>query len=344
MAKKVKTPEEVKASIEKKAARRKLFFGTFTKALAFFLAIALTYTLAVIAFTPATTTGTVASNPGSTPTDSEDDPIDFGDDAQMPDGDTQTPTGDTQTSDGDTQTPSGGTQTPGGSTQTSGGQTAAKLTDAEIAKAVNDATAKAAKAGYHWARNCDYTNDGSIKVTAPILGDATDTLNGIIHIADPDADVNSVVGGFIGHGKKEADVPKGAKEVEGMDAKYMLRAMNLQASDFEQAAVSGNTYKIQLKNCNDPKKDGKNTLNHATDDFIVHEEVAQAITDNVGSALSLNSSSVTFSRILITAKIENGNLTDLQISYRFNAQLNLSMRITGTGKADTTIHYSNFKY
>ena len=54
MAKQVRTPEEVQAKLAKKAAKRKLFFGTFTKALAFFLAIAMVYSLAIIAFTPAT--------------------------------------------------------------------------------------------------------------------------------------------------------------------------------------------------------------------------------------------------------------------------------------------------
>ncbi|MGN1161280.1 MAG: hypothetical protein ACI4SX_03430, partial [Candidatus Fimenecus sp.] len=63
MAKKVMTPEEYQARIEKKVSRRKIFFGTFTKALAFFLAIAMAYSLAVIAFTPNTgvASGTVAA-------------------------------------------------------------------------------------------------------------------------------------------------------------------------------------------------------------------------------------------------------------------------------------------
>ncbi|MCH5191781.1 MAG: hypothetical protein J1F23_06405 [Oscillospiraceae bacterium] len=358
MAKKVKTPEEVQASQEKKSARRKLFFGTFTKALAFFLAVALTFTLAMIAFSPAPATGTAAGNDQGTSTDGGDDDDDLWGDigGDQASGDNQTSgdvTGGGSTAAGDDNAAAGGDSTAAGDNSSTGGnttggntQTSAKPTDAEIATALNNATAKAASAGYHWARNCEYTKDGVIKVTTK-LGDATGILNSAIQAIYPEEDINSVVGGFIGHGKKEADVPKGAKEVEGMDAKYMLRAMNLSASDFQKTQVQGNVYQVQLKDCNNPKKDGKNALHHATNDFIVHEEVATAITDAIGSAIKLDTSNVTFNRIIIKATIDNGNLTDLVITYRFAATLGLKVavaNVTGEGKADTEIHYSNFKY
>lgn len=57
MAKKIRTPEEVQASIDKKVARRKIFFGTFTKSLALCLAIALVYSVTMIAFAPAGSAG-----------------------------------------------------------------------------------------------------------------------------------------------------------------------------------------------------------------------------------------------------------------------------------------------
>ena len=72
----------------------------------------------------------------------------------------------------------------------------------EAAKAINAATAAGATAGYKWVRTSDYTQ--------PIdVGGATDTLNKVIHMADPNANLDSVVGGFIGIGKKEATINKG---------------------------------------------------------------------------------------------------------------------------------------
>lgn len=65
MAKKIRTPEEVQASIDKKVARRKIFFGTFTKSLALCLAIALVYSVTMVAFAPAG--GTAAG--GNAPTE-----------------------------------------------------------------------------------------------------------------------------------------------------------------------------------------------------------------------------------------------------------------------------------
>ena len=51
MAKKNYTPEEMQAKAEKKAANCKIFFGTFTKALAVFLAVVIAWSLVTIAFT-----------------------------------------------------------------------------------------------------------------------------------------------------------------------------------------------------------------------------------------------------------------------------------------------------
>ena len=73
MAKKVRTPEEVQAKLARKANKRKIFFGTFTKALAFFLAIAMVYSLAIIAFTPATLPTTVVGGSTNNGGDSTDE-------------------------------------------------------------------------------------------------------------------------------------------------------------------------------------------------------------------------------------------------------------------------------
>ena len=74
MAKKNFTPEEMQAKAEKNAANCKLFFGTFTKALAVFLAIVIAWSLVTIAFVaPSMGGSTVVSgavnNDNSTNTD-----------------------------------------------------------------------------------------------------------------------------------------------------------------------------------------------------------------------------------------------------------------------------------
>ena len=76
---------------------------------------------------------------------------------------------------------------------------------ASVADLINKATAAAvnAKAGYDWERHCTVEN---IDVGSSL---ATNALNSIIHIVDSNADLNSVVGGFLGRGDKQETVPKG---------------------------------------------------------------------------------------------------------------------------------------
>ena len=74
MAKKNYTPEEMQAKMDKKSANCKLFFGTFTKALAVFLAVVIAWSLVAIAYTAPSMGGTVVAgtatnNGGSTNTD-----------------------------------------------------------------------------------------------------------------------------------------------------------------------------------------------------------------------------------------------------------------------------------
>ena len=211
MAKKVLTPEEFQAKLEKKTAKRNLFFGTFTKALAFFLAIAIAWSLAAIAFAPAIGGGTVVNGGaqtqqgGSESTGGNDDVVDFGGSGS---GDANTPSGDS----GDANTPSGDSG-------------AADTSKADAIKAVNDATAKVYKGNYKWERKCYFTS--------PIdVGGATDTLNGIIQGVDENASIDSVVGGFLGiTGTKDdpawtADVKGGKLPAEGRmnNEKYLMKA------------------------------------------------------------------------------------------------------------------------
>ena len=345
MAKKVLTPEEVQTKMEKKSAKRKLFFGTFTKALAFFLAIAMAYSLAIIAFTPATApaaSGSVQSGDVQSGDQGGDDAVDFGGDsgtASTPSGDSgsaSTPSGDS----GSASTPSGDSNKP------SGGQQSTDNGLADAIKLVNDVTAKASKGNYHWERESYYTRDLEV--------DGKSFLDGIIQMVDPNASVASVVGGFLditGKGNfMTADVKNGQLAVGMKDnPKFLMIASKITEADVKQFKVEGNKYMFQLNACNNPQKDGKNALNHVTNDFITLTEVQEGVAGALGAAgnlLKVESCDVDFTSIVVTAVIDGGNLKSVQISYSMNVKaLNLKatlIPITGKGAGDMICTYSNF--
>ncbi len=336
MAKKNYTPEEIQAKMDKKSNNCKVFFGTFTKALAVFLAIVIAWSLVVISFTApsvGTGSGNVATNNNSTNTDNSgssdapagDDNL-IGDESVLPD---------------DPATP--GEDAPEGEEAAPGEDAPAQATAADVVKALNDATAKASKGNYKWSRKCWYTSPLDV-------GNATDTLNGIIHRVDENASLDSVVGGFLGITGKEnepgwdADV-KGGKVPEGtkMKDKHLLKAFALTEDDVKDFRVSGNTYTVQLNAVKSPQKDGKNALHHITNDFITKDEVAQGVAEGLGglaNLIKINSLDVDFTQILVTAVIENGNLKSVKVSYAMTVnELNLTATIAtikgkGAGKME----------
>ena len=343
MAKKVMTPEEYQARIDKKVNRRKIFFGTFTKSLAFFLAIAMVYTLATIAFTPTVATAPTGGNNVETPT--EDPFADMGDDSNTANN-SGASNGDSNSGDASN---SGDTSNSGDASNSGGSSSTAAVSKADAVKLLNDVTAAASKGDYSWKRNCAYTPDGKINV-----GSATNILNTLIQGVvkandnpnDDDANLGTVVGNFIGIGDLGTDVKGGKLPAEGMSEKHLLKAMTLTEGDVVKFANKGTTYLYQLSQCKDPQKDGKNALHRATNDFITHDEVAQGIKDAIGDKIQLTNSEVIYDSILIKATIDGGKLKSLELSYIFSAKLNLKagISITGTGKAKTVDTYSNIAY
>lgn len=359
MAKKVLTPEEVKAKMEKKSAKRKLFFGTFTKALAFFLAIAMAYSLATIAFTPATvatTGGTVQSGDvqaGGESTDGgDDDVIDFGGDSSTG-GDATTggdsSTGGDATTGGDNST-SGGTTTGGDSS--TGGQQSTGMTKADAVKALNDATAKAAKASYKWERESYYTEELQVS--------NKDALNSVIKTVtgSNETTVEDIVGGFLditGEGNKmSATVTNGQLPDEGMKQKdkFLLIASSLTEADVkgDNWRVNGNTYMFQLNACNRPQKDGSNALSKITNDFITCDEVNAGLVDaGAGSLVKANDIDVDYKAIVVTAEIVDGKLTSYEISYTMDVNaMELKalsvVTVNGSGAGKMNCKYFDFKY
>ncbi len=310
MAKKEKielTPEERLGLEETKKAKRKIFGETFLKACALFLAVVFVYSVTYVAI-------------GGGRTVYQTTPI---------------------TSDmlGGAVSVGGGS---GGGAQSSDNDANAPASNEaeEAAKAINAATSAAASKGYDWHRVCE--------ITKPIdVGNATDSLNTIIHKVDSNADLNSVVGGFIGRGDKKNTYTAGAdaKETFG-NANYQLMATKLTAADLQDLKVDGNKYTFKLADAANPQKDGSTSLNRLTNDFITQTEVAQGIKDGLGAfsaLLSLKSADVLFTNIEVAVEIQDGNLVSLEYKYYMDVkELKLSIA-TGTGGGEVNATYNNFK-
>lgn len=311
MAKKEKielTPEERQARETRKKEKRKLFGDTFVRACVFFLAVAFVYSVTYVAFGQGTTIYQSVQASG--------------------------------TASGG----SAGTST-GGSTST---DTAAPVSNEaeEAAKAINEATAAAAAAGYTWNRTSEFTKDIDVGGST-----ATNAINTVIQAVDSNANINSVVGGFIGIGTKDATIAKGADAAEAIGYhgdSYKLKATSLQASDLQGLTKNGDTYTFTLANADTPKKDGATALNRLTDDIVTQEEVSAEIQEQVGSSITVSSLVGTYSNIKVEVTITDGKLQKLTYSYDAEVtELGLKVAILtvkGTGAMHTEATYSDFVY
>lgn len=311
MAKKEKielTPEERQARETRKKEKRKLFGDTFVRACVFFLAVAFVYSVTYVAFGQGTTIYQSVQASG--------------------------------TASGG----SAGTST-GGSTST---DTAAPVSNEaeEAAKAINEATAAAAAAGYTWNRTSEFTKDIDVGGST-----ATNAINTVIQAVDSNANINSVVGGFIGIGTKDATIAKGADaatEIGYHGDSYKLKATSLEAADLQGLTKNGDTYTFTLANADTPKKDGATALNRLTDDIVTQEEVSAEIQEQVGSSITVSSLVGTYSNIKVEVTITDGKLQKLTYSYDAEVtELGLKVAILtvkGTGAMHTEATYSNFVY
>ena len=311
MAKKEKielTPEERQARETRKKEKRKLFGDTFVRACVFFLAVAFVYSVTYVAFGQGTTIYQSVQASG--------------------------------TASGG----SAGTST-GGSTST---DTAAPVSNEaeEAAKAINEATAAAAAAGYNWNRTSEFTKDIDVGGST-----ATNAINTVIQAVDSNANINSVVGGFIGIGTKDATIAKGADaatEIGYHGDSYKLKATSLEAADLQGLTKNGDTYTFTLANADTPKKDGATALNRLTDDIVTQEEVSAEIQEQVGSSITVSSLVGTYSNIKVEVTITDGKLQKLTYSYDAEVtELGLKVAILtvkGTGAMHTEATYSDFVY
>ena len=223
---------------------------------------------------------------------------------------------------------------------------------ASVATLINNATKAAvdAKAGYDWERHCTVDNID--------VGSATSVLNKIIQGVKSDADLNSVVGGFLGSGDKKETCPKGmtldtidVKKDDGTTEKlyhgsnYTLKATNLQPNDIQNLSVNGDTYEFTLADSSNPDRSGNTALSRFTNDIVVLDEVNTEI-KNFVSVVNVTSLNANYNNIKVKAVITDGKLQSLEYSFKANAELQLKagLSITGTGNLEANAKYSNFVY
>ncbi len=317
----VLTPEELEAKNARKEEKRKIFGETFFKSLAVLMSIVLVYSIVYIAFGQGTTIEQKVVTQGTSNT------------------------GNGGATQGGSST---GGNTAGGATSNTGTSSDAPASDASEAKTVADALNSAtkavvdSKAGYDWARKCEYTT--------PIdVGNATDTLNKVIHMVDKNADLNSVVGGFLGVGDKKLTIKKGEDAAAAIDyhgTNYALKATSLKPEDLKGLKVDGDSFEFTLDNVTTPAKDGSNSLSRFTNDIITKDEVEAEIKAQV-SVVTVNSLDGEYTNIKVKGTITDGKLVSLEYETSTSAKLALKalgIGINGSGAIHTTASYKNFVY
>lgn len=355
MAKKVLTPEQQEIKAMKKAKKSQ----NWTKFWAIVLALALTLCVAFVGKSfgeknvPETGAATDAgSNAGSS--DSNNQGSSSGDSYVDPgssdSGDPATP--DNPADPADPATPAGPSDS-GDKGDAPVADTGAK-SEAEVAALINKVTGEAVaqKVGYDWKRDCTVKDID--------VGRLTSGLNKLIPTIskNPDDNLNTVVGGFLGNGSKSETVSKGqtlatmektkddgSKETVYHGSSYTLKATQLKAEDIKNLKISGNTYSFDIPDCSNPARNGNTGLSRFTNDIVVREEVESELagfTDQVTvPALTAN-----YKNIKASVTIKDGKLVELKYSFYADAQLDVKMLITvkGTGNLTTSATYSNFKY
>ena len=333
MAKKEKvtlTPEEIEAKKARKKEKRIIFGKTFERAIVWLLAVVLVYSVTYISLN---NKGVAAVSAAPSQSGSQN----AGGSASKSDWDTS--------ANGSGSSQSGSQSSTSGDNASGGNAAAAEagVDAAAAAEAINAATAKAVAAGYHWTRSAQYTQPVDV-------GSATSGLNTIIKGIDPEASLDSVVGGFIGIGDKEMDIEKGGSAAEQIDyhgENYALQATALQASDLKNLKVDGNTYTFEVENATSPQTDKSTAMSRLTNDILTQSMVDSEI-KNFISAAKINSATIEYTNIKATVVIEDGNLKEFKYSYDGNvAELNIKVAfisVNGKGAMHVDGAYTNFVY
>lgn len=191
------------------------------------------------------------------------------------------------------------------------------------------------------AVNGGYTVNGVCKITKNVdVGSATATLNQIIQSVDPNADINSVVGAFLGTGEQSYTVRAGETSV----GQYDLQAFTFSEADIADYRQADNVLYIRLKDCKNPQKNGAQTLSKVTSAFPTEAEVRAAMQE-IGVPITVGKLTSNVSDILLTVTLSDSGLASIRVHFVNDLTLNLKismMSLNGTGQTTTDIVYSDF--
>lgn len=191
------------------------------------------------------------------------------------------------------------------------------------------------------AVNGGYTVNGVCKITKDVdVGSSTAVLNQIIQRVDPNADINSVVGAFLGTGEQTYTVRAGETSV----GRYDLQAFTFGEADIAEYRQADNVLYIRLKDCKNPQKNGTQTLSKVTSAFPTEAEVRAAMQE-IGVPITVSKLTSSVSDILLTVTLSDSGLESVRLHFVNDLTLNLRMSVVGIdGKGQTTtdIVYSDF--
>ena len=204
---------------------------------------------------------------------------------------------------------------------------------AEIAKLFNAKSAEIAKGTYNWTRQCGFTKDIDV-------GNSTETLNNIISKVDANADLNSVVGSFLGVGTTSGN--------QADAGKYAIIPMNIKESDIKSVSSGQDQVSLRLNDSKNPSAGGNTAFNHISNDFITKKDIDDAVVAaGVSNMMTVSSFDALYHDIVVTARVDsNGNPTTIWISYKMSAEMSfkVGMNMKGTGEVETKLTYTNIKY
>lgn len=206
-------------------------------------------------------------------------------------------------------------------------------TKAQAAELVRAYTQRAAVGGYAVNGVCKITKDVDV-------GSSTAVLNQIIQKVDPNADINSVVGAFLGTGEQSYTVCAGETSV----GRYDLQAFTFSEADIADYRQADNVLYIRLKDCKNPQKNGAQTLAKVTSAFPTEAEVRAAMQE-IGVPITVSKLTSNVSDILLTVTLSDSGLESVRLHFVNDLTLNLKMSmmpLNGTGQTTTDIVYSDF--
>lgn len=330
MSKKQMTPEMRAEKLERKKTKRGIFGKTFINAFGWFISIVLVFTVALLAFKPTPTIKTVVTG-GVQQGGSKS-------------GSSQQQQKSNQS--GGAQQDGGGTAKTDGAAKTDGG---AGGDSASAVEAINAAMAKAAGASYKWTRTG--------KITQKVdVGKATSLLNNAISGVDPNANLDSVIGGFLGAkgdtvsiDVKAGQTPPDPNEPEKDCyhwAQYALKASKVTADDLQNLNVSGNKYSFDLEQVKNPTADSSG-FSRFTNDFVTIDMVTTEVKALL-PIVTISDMDADYGPCHVEMTIEDGKLTSMKYSYDANVN-SLGVKIAlitakGTGGIHVDAEYSNFSY